>query len=367
MSASDRPISVFLAVLWLSATFSKAWEPVSIAIAAREGPQSAQPPFAAVLVACEALKLLASLIAARLSGARKRGPLLSRSSACSFGVPAFFLAVTNIILGFAVPRLNPILYQVLFKGINLLATAGLGACRRPITLAQWGSLLLLLFGLGLTLPDADRADDALLPRDAVALPASSVEGIVATVIGAVSMAIQSVWFEHQVAPTPATAATPDRSDGAPTAQAVPPQLLATDGVAWPTAALAVWGLQVNVLFLFALDASWVLEHSGAVWHGFSTATWGAAVAIALADLTMAVFTKHLGANAYLFSRMIAMVVCAVCKVLIGLSNDLADCCFVRIRHGTVGEDIIVDLDEACKCGKAFKPGIFNGLTDGSRK
>ena len=62
-----------------------------------------------------------------------------------------------------------------------------------------------------------------------------------------------------------------------------------------------------------------------------------------------------------------MVVCAVCKVLIGLSNGLADCCFVRIRHGTIGEDIIVDLDEACKCGKAFKPGIFNGLTDGSRK
>lgn len=270
-----------------------------------------QQPFAAVLVVCEGFKLVVSMVGVRLTdGSRNRVALFSCSSAYSFGVPAFFLALTNSFLGFAVPRLNPIMYQVLFKGSNVLCTACLSSCIRPLAIAQWGALLLLLIGCALTLQDAARADNALLPRDGGALPASPVAGIAATLIGSASMAIQSVWFEAQLtAPSTAT----DSGSPSPTASPLTP---AADGVAWPMAALAAWGMLANGGILIALDAPWLVQHAGIVWHGFSSETWGVVLAIACADLSMAVFTKHLGATAYLFSRMLAMVVCAVCTVAV---------------------------------------------------
>ena len=173
-------VSINLALLYSVTTLAKAWEPLSVAIAARV---DSQPPFAAVLVVAEAIKFVCALSVANLcESARRRPTMLSRRSAYSFGVPATFLALCNLCLGFAVARLNPILYQVLFKGINALATAILSACRRPLALGQWGTIALLLLGMALTLPDADRADAVLLPRagDAAAPTGTPAAGVLAT-------------------------------------------------------------------------------------------------------------------------------------------------------------------------------------------
>ena len=152
--------------LWLFSIASKAYEPLSVAIAARS--PLPRPPFALILVVCEAIKLSASLFVyyfyspPPLAKAPRKPRLLSRATIISYGIPALLLAITNLLLGFAVPRLNPIAYQTLSKGIIVLVTAILSACcRQPLSLAQWTSLILLLLGCALALPDAHHAQERI--------------------------------------------------------------------------------------------------------------------------------------------------------------------------------------------------------------
>lgn len=104
------------ALVFVAAVLAKAWEP--LAIGWGQGGR-AHFQFAAVLVVCELLKLLASLalLLTTCRGRRDAAALspswiFERSVAYSFGMPALFLAICNHMLGFAVPLLNPILYQV---------------------------------------------------------------------------------------------------------------------------------------------------------------------------------------------------------------------------------------------------------------
>ena len=145
--------------VYIAATLTKAWEPLSVAIAAHGRQLSTLPPFAAVLVVCEAIKLAAGVAALRSRPPRLCTQLLSRASFRRFGVPAAFLALTNHVLGFAVPRLDPILYQTLFKGVNVMATALLTSLWRPLGTARWSALATLLVGCFLALPDPSSSDD----------------------------------------------------------------------------------------------------------------------------------------------------------------------------------------------------------------
>ena len=136
--------------------------------------------------------------------------LLSRSSAYRFGVPAAFLAATNLLLGYAIPRLDPILYQTLFKAINVLATALFSTLRAPLGPTRWCSLVTLLVGSYLALGGGDDQGAATAivgghSSDAGSHGAASAhnptrkhpEGLIATVAGALCMAMQGVWFEHE--------------------------------------------------------------------------------------------------------------------------------------------------------------------------
>lgn len=306
--------------VFAAATFAKAWEPLGVAVAALGVPLSDLPPFAAVLVACEALKLVVATLAIRLSTAGLNGHiyhvsppklalLLSRSSAYRFGVPAAFLAATNLLLGYAIPRLDPILYQTLFKAINVLATALFSTLRAPLGPTRWCSLVILLVGSYLALGGGDDQGAATAivgghSSDAGSHGAASAhnptnantsEGLIATVAGALCMAMQGVWFEHE-----SSASSAMQQD---------------EGIAWQTAALAVWGLLVNLAVLLW---NWgaMAGHQLNPWHGFTLATWGAAAGIAAADLTMAAFFKRLGANAYSFSRILAMLLCTALTVAV---------------------------------------------------
>ena len=91
--------------VFLLATLAKAWEPLAVSLASPEG---RGPPFAAVLVCAEAAKL--ALVAPLLPPSRIG--LCSRSTGAAFAPPAALLALCNHCLGFAVPRLDPLTYQV---------------------------------------------------------------------------------------------------------------------------------------------------------------------------------------------------------------------------------------------------------------
>ena len=90
-------------IIFLAATASKAWEPLSVAVAG-----DVPYVFATALVLCEAMKLVLLLPAVALSSARAgRGAGVSwRAAALHYGLPSLLLAICNLGLGYAVTRLG---------------------------------------------------------------------------------------------------------------------------------------------------------------------------------------------------------------------------------------------------------------------
>ena len=282
-------------LIFVAATLTKAWEPLAVAYA--HGPGRGGYPFLfpTALVLCEALKLAVCELAQALKSPSARPSLLTRSSALDFGVPAAFLAVTNHALGAAVPLLDPILYQVVFKVLSVLTTGILARVwlRAPLTRAQWLALIMLLVGFFMALPAHDDGPDgAARPKSA----RRTATGLIITAVGALCFAIQAVWFE--------------RSSSAGARQPVLQQ----------TACFAAWGLVANLALLLPTSAAASVEAGGNPLHGFTVRACGAVAAIAAADLAMAPFFRALGANAYSFSRVLAMLVSTLMAVaLLGSS------------------------------------------------
>ena len=129
-------------VIFLAATASKAWEPLSVAAAG-----DVHYVFATALVLCEAMKLLLLLPAVLLSSARagRAAGVSWRAAALHYGLPSLLLGVCNLGLGYAVPRLGALLYQVVFQVSTVAATGALAVALlgQRLTAGQWGALGLL--------------------------------------------------------------------------------------------------------------------------------------------------------------------------------------------------------------------------------
>ena len=129
-------------VIFLAATASKAWEPLSVAAAS-----NVHYVFATALVLCEAMKLLLLLPAVLLSSARagRAAGVSWRAAALHYGLPSLLLGVCNLGLGYAVPRLGALLYQVVFQVSTIAATGALAVALlgQRLTAGQWGALGLL--------------------------------------------------------------------------------------------------------------------------------------------------------------------------------------------------------------------------------
>ena len=269
-------------VIFIVATLAKSFEPLSVALAARGQPLLNLPLFSAVLVVAEASKLAAASLTVCLTGECSmltfECALLTIDSLYRFGPPALFLTLANQGLGYAIPRLDPMLYQTLFKGVNVMATALLSSYRRPLGWIRWISLLLLLLGCLLAVPQAE------------SYTSSTSEGLLVTIAGALCMAMQAVWLESDV------------REG--------------ESAAWQTTSLAFWGLMANVLLLGLSSSSWLASHQYNPFDGFEMLTWVAGLTIGFTDLTMVIFYRHLGSNAYSFSRVFAMILCTAMTVAI---------------------------------------------------
>ena len=175
-------------IIFLAATASKAWEPLSVAVAG-----DVSYVFATALVLCEAMKLVLLLPAVLLSSARAgRGAGVSwRAAALHYGLPSLLLAICNLGLGYAVPRLGALLYQVVFQVSTVAATGALAVTLlgQRLSAGQWGALgLLTLAGIGAAqsrLSDA-KGDDA----------PPSADGLLAALIGALALSLSTVLSER---------------------------------------------------------------------------------------------------------------------------------------------------------------------------
>lgn len=201
-------------LIFLAATASKAWEPLSVAVAG-----DVPYLFATALVLCEAVKLVLLLPAISLSPARAgRGAGVSwRAAALHYGLPSLLLAVCNLGLGYAVPRLGnaactnawalhgrrmcvpcalhvrvmrasdgrllphtgALLYQVVFQVSTVAATGTLAVAMlgQRLTAGQWGALALL------TLAGIGAAQSRLGGGSREDMPPSA-DGLLAALIGA---------------------------------------------------------------------------------------------------------------------------------------------------------------------------------------
>ncbi|KAL1523428.1 hypothetical protein AB1Y20_018368 [Prymnesium parvum] len=293
-------------VVFAAATLAKAWEPLSVAYAAPDQGTS----FTCLLILCEALKLIGTLpVLAALAHAHEVRWVLSRESFVGFGVPAAFLALTNHMLGFAVPRLDALLYQVLFKSLSIILTALLSmlVLRQRLHPVQWGAIALLLLGSLLCEGGGEP------PPSHPVRVASHRMGLAAVVVGACSFALQAVWFERAVAAAaashePAETPPPPARTRACLSAAQRHQAMHTVRQA---AAFAWWGLLVNSLAHVAIDAPQWVERRRAAFPLPTPRGWVAALSIAAADVSMAVFLALLGSNAYSFSRVLALLVSSV--------------------------------------------------------
>ena len=175
-------------IIFLAATASKAWEPLSVAVAG-----DVSYVFATALVLCEAMKLVLLLPAVLLSSARAgRGAGVSwRAAALHYGLPSLLLAICNLGLGYAVPRLGALLYQVVFQVSTVAATGALAVALlgQRLTAGQWGALgLLTLAGIGAAQSRlGDGKGDEAPP---------SADGLLAALIGALALSLSTVLSER---------------------------------------------------------------------------------------------------------------------------------------------------------------------------
>ena len=139
------------------------------------------------------MKLVLLLPAVLLSSARAgRGAGVSwRAAALHYGLPSLLLAICNLGLGYAVPRLGALLYQVVFQVSTVAATGALAVTLlgQRLSAGQWGALgLLTLAGIGAAqsrLSDA-KGDDA----------PPSADGLLAALIGALALSLSTVLSER---------------------------------------------------------------------------------------------------------------------------------------------------------------------------
>jgi len=284
--------------IFVLATAAKAWEPLSVALSQQESHDRSSYPFAALLVVCELLKLAVTLPlllvlpsesdASCPAAVRVRlAALVARETVAAFALPAAFLALVNHALGYAVPRLDPMTYQVVFKATSVVAVAVLSRLlipHRTLDGLRWGALALLLAGAALC------GDESSLSKTADSR--EWLRGLLAALCGALSFAVQAVMF-----------------DGA--AERVP------GGPLLHTTAVSLYGLTVNALLLAMLQPSWVRLAAASAYEsgqparlllsGMRASDALTALSIGAADLTMALFFSLLGANAYSFSRVLALV------------------------------------------------------------
>ena len=284
------------ALVFAAATLAKAWEPLSVAYAAPDQGVS----FACLLVLCEGIKLFITLPPLIALAERQHVRwLLSKNSVFGFGVPAVFLAFTNHMLGFAIPRLDPLLYQILLKSLSVVVTALLTRVMlgQRLRAVQQAAIVMLLAGSCL-------CESASQPPAGVAASLSQDvarrAALVAVACGATSFAIQAVWFEGAAASqrdaVALAALLPRRSSClSPGAR----QLVVDS--ARQAAAFALWGLLVNIAALLLLEGSRLFPSGGGCALLPTRRGWVAALSIAAADVSMAVFFARLGSNAYSYA------------------------------------------------------------------
>jgi drug/metabolite transporter (DMT)-like permease len=275
---------LFRGAVFAAATASKAWEPLAVAVA---GAGDTPYLFATALVLCEMGKLLLLLPFLALSPPTRHSRVSWFASATHYGVPALLLAVCNLCLGYAVPRLGALLYQIVFQVTTVFATgfAAAALLGQRLAAGQWAALALLTLGsLG--------ASRSRLGSGRITNAPPSADGLVAALVGSVALSLSTVLSER-------TAST---AGGA----------LASRSVLHQAALMSAWGVAATAALLCVLHGPALLagDASASPLAGFgAVAPWVVVGSIAAADLSMTVFcmVDGLGANAYSVSRCLAMV------------------------------------------------------------
>ena len=244
--------------IFIIATFTKAWEPLSVALSQQRVPPF---PFSALLVLCETSKLIATMpIIWHGGGCVAVASLFSRESAAMLAPPAALLAVCNFGLGYAVPRLDPMSYQVVFKAVSVCATALFSRLllRRTLGWIRYAALAFLIVGAHLCSESPSHQSLRITSYEWRA-------GLGALLCGACALALSTVWFERVV-------------------------MEQSDSAVHHTTAMALWGLAFNVIVLCTVGVSDAPQ--------LSHADIFAAFSIAAADLSMSGFLALHGSNAY---------------------------------------------------------------------
>lgn len=269
-------------VVFAAATACKAWEPLAVAMSQQQRTADA-PPFAMLLVACEAVKLVSAVAALLVLQCTCRGIWSVLTFRCA--ASAVLLAVCNHCLGFALHRIDALLYQVVFKAISV---AGVAICSRLILQhrirgVQYASLAALFVGMHLCVEQPPSTSADVDGREWAA-------GLWACILGSLALAVSAVLFEGAT-------------------QAKPGSCLQH------VAAYALLGLAANTLALCVMHWQLMTTHPARATGGMGACDAIATLSIAAADATMAVFVSWFSANVYSFSRALALLLSGLISTL----------------------------------------------------
>lgn len=282
---------LFGVLIFVAATLAKAWEPLAVSLIGYSSEHDPKVPFAGVLLLCEAAKLSVLLPATCL---QRSTSMLSWHAAAVLGVPAALLAVCNLCLGYAVPRLSPMLYQALFKAISVIVTAALSRLLLGQAIGRMRAVaLVVLLASAHICAESAREHQHQQQQERMATDAFADawrSGLLAVLCGAVALALSSVWFEL---------VTIERSSSSISADA---------------AVMAVWGIVLYAALLGFTESRW-LRRGRLLRDARRADVLIAALSIAAADLTMLQFLATHSSNAYSFSRVLALVLSSAIAVL----------------------------------------------------
>lgn len=269
-------------LIFLAATASKAWEPLSVDLAGHT-----PYLFAASLVLCEVTKLVVLLPAlALLAQPQQQHHISWRASALHYGSPSLALAICNLCLGYAVPRLGCLLYQIFFQLATVSATGllAMALLSERVTAGQWAALALLTAGSLGAIAARTSGGDSGSAADAGGPPPPAA--VLATLVGAMALSLNTVLSERAARDAPRRSTLRQSVD------------------------ISAWGVAATAVLLCVLHGADLATGATSLLAGFDQlGPWVVIVSIAAADLTMVVFcmADGLGANAYSVSRALAMV------------------------------------------------------------
>jgi drug/metabolite transporter (DMT)-like permease len=307
-------------LIFILALSTKAWEPLSVVLSQKNAQAT---PFPIILMICDLLKLIFTFPIIIYKNTFTTKMICSYESIYSFLPVSILLNICNLSLGYAIPRLDPMLYQIIFKAVSIYATVILSKLllKYNIGCLRYISLIFLIIGAYICTES---------PSQTVNIPNQWYMGIFGLFCGAFSLSLSTVLFE---------CASENQND----------RIFENTGI------IAIWSFCFNTC-LCIINWKYIAPNYYDMIAAFS---------IGITDIIMTIFLTIHGSNAYSYARVMALllstfIACMFFKHKLTILFIIGACVILMSGWVYYKADIITNYFSEYKSlpGSESKPSVY---------